>query len=341
MWRKAQLPAHKLAVIDGLLPITADEFKKAIIHFCGDDDEQVWKKATEKLKEFETAEIRKFIDSTVSEKSALALTKIAGERKSPLLLTSLLSVEKAKVEWVLDYLMIQDEEFWRSLVTHKEFVLFSAPKKEDFLKFFSDFSLVIHDLYVEQVGYVDKEIQEAEEKKEESALEEELPEDVVVLDEDDFSFPDFLVSDEVFEGLNAEEMMVQRKNMVETLRDMPMGQKIKLAMMGNMEVRKILVKDPRRQVAMAVLSNARITEKEITAIAGDAAVPLDIIAHIASIKSLCKSYQVKLALVNNPKTPLKTSMTLLDVIRMSDLKNIAKSRNIPSALKMKAMKKVK
>ncbi|HQB09639.1 MAG TPA: hypothetical protein PLW37_07215, partial [bacterium] len=156
-----------------------------------------------------------------------------------------------------------------------------------------------------------------------------------------FDFPDFLVSDEVFEGLNAEDMTVQRKSMMEMIKDMSMGQKVKLAMMGNMEVRKILIKDPRRQIAISVLANARITEKEIVSIAADAAVALDIIAYIAAVKSLSKSYQVKLALVNNPKTPLKTSMALLDVIRINDLKNIAKSRNIPNALKMKALKKIR
>jgi hypothetical protein len=92
-----------------------------------------------------------------------------------------------------------------------------------------------------------------------------------VLGDEDFDFPDFLVSDEVFEGLNAEDMTVQRKSMMEMIKDMSMGQKVKLAMMGNMEVRKILIKDPRRQIAISVLANARITEKEIVSIASDAA----------------------------------------------------------------------
>ena len=50
---------------------------------------------------------------------------------------------------------------------------------------------------------------------------------------------------------------------------MSMGQKIKAAMMGNLEVRKILIKDPKKQVALAVLANQRITEKEVAGIAGD------------------------------------------------------------------------
>jgi hypothetical protein len=348
MWRKAQLPAQKLAVIDGLLPITADEYKKAIIFFCGDDEESVWKKATEKLKDFPTPDIRKNIDQSIPERSVLALTKLAGQRKDASLIIALLSIDKMHVEWVLDYVMIQDEDLWRNLITHRDFVEFTAPKRDDFVKFFSTFSPVLYDLYIEQVGYVVKETPEEKEIGEKTDDEikpgeqsESEDEDVVVLGDEDFDFPDFLVSDEVFEGLNAEDMTVQRKSMMEMIKDMSMGQKVKLAMMGNMEVRKILIKDPRRQIAISVLANARITEKEIVSIASDAAVALDIIAYIAAVKSLSKSYQVKLALVNNPKTPLKTSMALLDVIRINDLKNIAKSRNIPNALKMKALKKIR
>lgn len=346
MWRKAQLPAQKLAVIDGLLPITADEYKKAVIFFCGDDDEAVWKRAIEKIKDFSTPDIKKNIYPDMPEKSLLALTRLAGERKAASILIALMETGKMHVEWVLDYVMIQDNDLWQNLITHKDFVMFTAQRKDDFIKFFSTFSPVLYDLYIEQVGYVagdmpplQDEIAGQDDIQKQDGISQE--EDVVELGDEDFDFPDFLVSDEVFEGLNADDMMAQRKNMIETIKDMSMGQKIKLAMMGNMEVRKILIKDPRRQIAMAVLSNARITEKEVTAIASDASVSLDIIAYIASVKSLSKSYQVKLALVNNPKTPIKTSMALLDVIRINDLKNIAKSRNIPSALKMKALKKIR
>ncbi len=345
MWRKAQLPAQKLAVIDGLLPITADEYKKAVIFFCGDDDETVWKRAIEKIKDFSVPDIKKNIYQEMPEKSVLALTKLAGERKSATILIALMETGKMHVEWVLDYVMIQDDDLWKNLITHRDFVMFTAPRKEEFVKFFSAFSPVLYDLYIEQVGYVAGDIssEQGEEPDGSQELKEDVSqeEDVVELGDEDFDFPDFLVSDEVFEGLNADDMMGQRKNMIETIKDMSMGQKIKLAMMGNIEVRKILIKDPRRQIAMAVLSNARITEKEVVSIAGDAAISLDIIAYIAAVKALSKSYQVKLALVNNPKTPLKTSMALLDIIRINDLKNIAKSRNIPSALKMKALKKIR
>jgi hypothetical protein len=136
-------------------------------------------------------------------------------------------------------------------------------------------------------------------------------------------------------------MSEKSKSTVQILNDMSTGQKIKAAMMGNLEVRKILIKDPKKQVALAVLGNQRITEKEVAGIAGDAAAPLEVITQVAQVKALHKGYQVKLALVLNPKTPIKIAMRFLDLLRLQDLKKIAKSRKIPAILKMRAMKKIR
>ncbi|HNW83052.1 MAG TPA: hypothetical protein PKG52_09195 [bacterium] len=348
MWRRAQNSAQKIAVLDGMLPITADEFLKAVIFFCGDDDEAVWKKATDKLRNYSDAEIRKNINSEISEKSVMALTKLAGDRKDAALIITILNTGKLQPDWVLTYVSLTDENFWQTLITHKDFVIFMLPKREDFIKFFMSFSAVLADLFNEQLQYLSEEkiAEVAPEMMEEKIAEETetLPfggdEDVVVLGDENFDFPDFLISEDAFTGLTTDDMMERRKNIVQTLKDLTIGQKIKIAMMGNLEVRKILIKDPRKQIALAVLNNPRITEKEVASVAGEAAAPIDIISFIAGTKTLCKSYQVKLALVTNPKTPVKTALALLDVIRLNDLKRIAKSRNIPNVIKMKALKKV-
>jgi len=343
MWRRANSAPQKIAVLDGLLPITTDEFLKAVMFFCGDDDESVWQKAAGKLKDFATNDIRKNINAEIPEKSVLALAKLAGERKDASLVISLLGTEKLDPVWLLTYVSIQDEEFWKHLITHKDFIVATDPQKDEFISFFGSFSPVLHDLYIEQGGYISS-VETEDELSEEAPVQHSDfadDEDVVELGDESFDFPDFLLSEEAFEGLNADDMMERRKTIMQALKDMTIGQKIKIAMMGNLEVRKILIKDPRKQIALSVLNNPRITEKEVAAIAGDAAVALDIVSYISAVKSLSKSYQVKLALVNNPKTPLRTSLALLDVIRMSDLKNIAKSRNIPNVLKMKAKKKIK
>lgn len=346
MWRRAQNSAQKIAVLDGMLPITGDEFLKAVLFFCGDDDETVWKKATDKLRNYSDAEIRKNISPEISEKSVMALTKLAGDRKDAALIITILNTGKLQPEWVLTYVSLTDENFWQTLITHKDFVLFMLPKKDEFIKFFMSFSAVLTDLFNEQLNYLSEEevIEVAPDLVEEKITEEVSPfdgdEDVVVLGDENFDFPDFLISEDAFTGLTTDDMMERRKNIIQILKDLTIGQKIKVAMMGNLEVRKILIKDPRKQIALAVLNNPRITEKEVASIAGEASSALDIISFIAGTKTLCKSYQVKLALVTNPKTPVKTALALLDIIRMNDLKRIAKSRNIPNVIKMKALKKV-
>ncbi|HDT11111.1 MAG TPA: hypothetical protein ENN58_00060 [bacterium] len=352
MWRRAKTTPQKIAVLDGFLPITADDYVKAVIYFSGDDDEFVWKKAVEKLKDISLEEIRKHLDENLPEKSALALARYAGDKTESSLIIFLITLGKVRPEWLLTYVRIHDEDFWKILITHKDFISFSIPEKDEYLSFFSEFSSVLSDLYEEQVGYLSSEEIEkasaaqslAEEKKDspaETTESEEEDEEVFILGDDDIDFPDFLTTEEAFEGLSANEAIEKKKTIAQMIKDMTIGEKVKLATTGNMEVRKLLIKDPRRIIATAVLANGKITDKEIIGIASDNAVSLDIITHIANTKSLSKSYRVKVALVMNPKTPLRIAMSLLDVLRMNDLKKVAKSRDIPNALKMKALKKVR
>lgn len=348
MWRQATSAPQKLAVINGLLPLTASEFLKALIFFCGDEDETVQKAAIEKLRFTQSNEIKKIISPEIPENSVRTLTKLAGERRDSSIIISLLLTGKLQRNWILEFLATNDRTFWTTLVTHKDFVEFTLPQKEDFKQLLSAISDVLLSLYEEQLSYFADKIAETEKEKQaeehagtEGGDEEDEDEEVVELEDTIFDFPDFLTSETAFEGLSADDMLDQRKTIAEALRDMNVGQKIKVAMLGNLEVRKILIKDPRKQIVMAVLGNARITDKEVAAIAGDPASSLDAISYIASNKSLSKSYQVKLALVNNPKTPMKTALMLLETIRMNDLKNIAKSRNVSNVIKQRAAKKIK
>ena len=347
MWRQATSAPQKLAVINGLLPLTASEYLKALIFFCGDEDETVQKAAVDKLRFTQSNEIKKIITPEIPGNSVKTLTKLAGERRDSSIIISLLLTGKLQRDWILEFLATNDRTFWTTLVTHKDFVEFTLPQKDDFKALLSAISDVLLSLYEEQLSYFAEKIAELEaekhkEKPEDAQTEEEEEdEEVVELEDTIFDFPDFLTSETAFDGLSADDMLEQRKTLAEALRDMNVGQKIKVAMLGNLEVRKILIKDPRKQIVMAVLGNARITDKEVASIAGDPSSSLDAISFIASNKALSKSYAVKLALVNNPKTPMKTALMLLETIRMNDLKNIAKSRNVSNVIKQRAAKKVK
>lgn len=106
------------------------------------------------------------------------------------------------------------------------------------------------------------------------------------------------------------------------------GQKIKLALLGNSEARAILVKDPNRIVSRAVLKNPRITDTEVVRIAQSKIVSDEILREISEGRKWTRLYQVKLALVTNPKTPPHISIGLLKQLREFDLRNLRWNKNL-------------
>ncbi len=106
------------------------------------------------------------------------------------------------------------------------------------------------------------------------------------------------------------------------------GQKIKLALLGNREARAILVKDPNRIVSRAVLKNPRITDTEVVQIAQSKIVTDEILREISDSRKWTRLYQVKLALVTNPKTPPHISIGLLKQLREFDLRNLRWNKNL-------------
>jgi len=122
------------------------------------------------------------------------------------------------------------------------------------------------------------------------------------------------------------------------IRDMSIPAKLRLAMMGNKFQRAQLVRDPKKLVALAVIKSPTVKENEATAFAGNNSICEDVIAYIGNKKEWTKLYQVKLALVNNPKCPLALAIRFLPHLRARDLTAIARSRSIPSALAAQAKK---
>lgn len=110
------------------------------------------------------------------------------------------------------------------------------------------------------------------------------------------------------------------------------GQKIKLAILGNREARTILIKDPNRIVSRAVLKNPRLTDSEAVLISQSKIVSDEILREIAESRKWARLYQIKLALVTNPKTPPHISITLLRHLRESDLRNLRWNKNLPGVI---------
>jgi hypothetical protein len=140
------------------------------------------------------------------------------------------------------------------------------------------------------------------------------------------------------EGVGEAEANPERIPMLKLINSLNAAQKVALALKGNKEARAILLRESNRVIAVAAIKNPRITEQEIQAAAKSRSINDEVVRIICNSRDMTRSYGVKLALVYNPKTPLPVAMRFLGVLRGSDLKAVAKSKSIPSALANQAKK---
>lgn len=122
--------------------------------------------------------------------------------------------------------------------------------------------------------------------------------------------------------------------------DMTVPEKVKAAMKGTREMRAILIRDPNRMVASAVLSCPKITEQEVETYARMANVSDEILRTIGHTRAWIKNYAITQALTKNPKTPLALSLTLIHRLNDRDLRGLSIDRNVPEPLRIAARKKV-
>jgi hypothetical protein len=142
---------------------------------------------------------------------------------------------------------------------------------------------------------------------------------------------------------SAEEQAQEEKKLSITQQIMKLGvaKKIEWAnKKGNREVRTILLRDPNKLVQLAVIQSARITEGEIAKVALSRTAPQEVLQYIYNNRQLMKNYQIKLNLINNPKTPVGVSMRFLSNLRMAEVKAVAKNKNVPHGLANAAKKMV-
>jgi hypothetical protein len=147
--------------------------------------------------------------------------------------------------------------------------------------------------------------------------------------------------DSDFEVLNAEE----QKKVEEEKRHVPYDQltvmaKLRLATMGNAFARAMCIRDSVKIVALAAVNSPGMTDNEVIKYSANRTLVSEVIMVIANTREWTKLYAVKVNLVNNAKCPLPTSMKFLPFLRDRELRNVARSRSVPSALVAQAKKLV-
>ncbi len=136
--------------------------------------------------------------------------------------------------------------------------------------------------------------------------------------------------------ISPSQMVADRKAMFQQIAVMSIKERVTLAIKGTREARMILVRDPNRIVACAVLRNPRLTENEIEGISAIRTVPEDVLRQIAQNRAHTKSYTVIHNLVRNPRTPVALSMNFLNRIQTRDLRVLGSNKNVPDVIRTMA-----
>lgn len=113
---------------------------------------------------------------------------------------------------------------------------------------------------------------------------------------------------------------------------MNVGERLKLALKGNRDARMILVRDPNRLIQRFILMNPRITDDEIIMLARNRNLDAELLRKIGDDKRWTRNYQVKVALVCNPKTPLATALHFVNSLQERDIRFLAKSKNVSATV---------
>ena len=136
-----------------------------------------------------------------------------------------------------------------------------------------------------------------------------------------------------------EEMLVEpepdvpvNKSLYSQIQHMTVGERVKLALKGNRDARMILIRDPNRLIQRFVLQNPRLTDDEVITVARNRNLDVDLLRLIGDHKHWPRNYQVKLALVTNPKTPLATVLHFVSTLMERDIRLLAKSKSVSATV---------
>ena len=113
-----------------------------------------------------------------------------------------------------------------------------------------------------------------------------------------------------------------------------------MAIIGNAFERAVLIRDSNKAVCLSAIKSPRVKENEVVAYCANRSLSHDVIRYIAGRRDWTKLYAVKLNPVLNPKTPMASAMSLLGHLHAHDVRKVAHSRNIPSALATAAKRRV-
>ena len=142
-----------------------------------------------------------------------------------------------------------------------------------------------------------------------------------------------LVQIAILPGVSAELKRNAEEQLLARLPQLPLGQKITLARRGPARVAGALLAEGHAQVISVVLDNPYLTEAQILKALSREKLPTSVVPAIVQHRKWSISYNVRLALVRHPATPLATILSYLSQLTVSDLRELAAPGIVPESLR--------
>jgi hypothetical protein len=122
------------------------------------------------------------------------------------------------------------------------------------------------------------------------------------------------------------------------IRMLPVPARLKLARGAPRTLRMFLMRDTNPQVACAALLFNNLSDQEIEQAAASRSVQEEVLAAIAKRREWIQRYPVMKALIQNPRTPLATALKFVPRLSVRDLRDLARDRNVPDAVRSLALR---
>jgi len=127
--------------------------------------------------------------------------------------------------------------------------------------------------------------------------------------------------------LHAEDHLIAR------LPQLPLGQKITLARRGPARLGGALLTDGHANIVPIVLDNPHLTEAQVLKALSREKLPPGVVQALAHHRKWSLCYNVRLALVRNPASPLSVVLGFLPELTVSDLRELASPGIVPESLR--------
>jgi len=132
----------------------------------------------------------------------------------------------------------------------------------------------------------------------------------------------------------------ERLSTIQKIARMTVSERVQTALKGSREERVILIRDSNRIVSSSVLESPKLTDSEVEAISLMKNVSEEILRLVGTRREFAKSYTVIHNLVRNSRTPVATSLGMLNRILTNDLRSLSRNRNVPEVIRKAAQRQL-